>query len=296
MSKLLNDIKLSFGNAKALYRLMLINVLVFLTVQIIRLAFFFTGNDASEASQLIAHYFGLYASVDLFITKPWTFITYMFLHIEFFHIFFNLLIFYWTGRLFTEYLGNDKLWAIYILGALTGAFLYVVAYNVLPVFNQSVNAANLMGASAGVIAVMVAIATLLPDYTVMLLIFGQVKLKYIALFSVLLYAISIPDGNAGGNIAHLGGALFGFMMIRQLRSGNDLTAWLINLAQRFSKPKIRVVHSKKNKATDEEYLERQKAKQETIDQILDKISQSGYGSLTAEEKEILFKASKNMKE
>ena len=144
---------------------------------------------------------------------------------------------------------------------------------------------------------MVGIATLLPDYSVQLILFGPVKLKYIAIFSILLYAISIPDGNAGGNIAHLGGAFFGFISIKQLQKGNDLTAWLVKLVTRISKPKMRVVNpGKKRVVTDDDHAERRKSRQEVIDRILDKISQSGYESLTTEEKDILFKASKNMKD
>jgi len=202
-----------------------------------------------------------------------------------------MIVFYWLGKLLTEYLGNEKLWATYILGGLTGAVFYLLAYNLFPAFSGT--GSQLMGASAGVIAVMVAAATLLPDYTVQLILFGPVRLKYIALFSILLYAISIPDGNAGGNIAHLGGALFGFVMVKQLQKGNDITAWLVKLFTRSGKPKMKVVANKRKTANEEAYNTEKKNHQEMIDQILDKISQSGYSSLSAEEKEILFKASKN---
>lgn len=296
MKNFIRDIRLSFGNATALYRLMMINVLVFLVIQAIRLLLFLTGNHADSFMDY-AYHLSLPASFATLLSNPWSIITYMFLHFSFMHIFFNMLILFWTGKLFTEYLGNDKLWATYILGGLAGAICYLVVYNVFPVFSQGIDSARLLGASAGVIAVMVAIATLLPDYTVQLLLFGPVKLKYIALFSILLYAISIPDGNAGGNIAHLGGAFFGFIMVKQLKKGNDLTAWLVKIAALFNKPRMRVVASQKKRgASEADYAERRKSRQETIDKILDKISQSGYESLTAEEKDILFKASKNFKE
>lgn len=293
MNRILSEIKLSFGNAHALYRLMLINVLVFVIIMLIRTVFFLFQIPGGFVSLLILK-LSLPAGFSDIITQPWAFITYMFLHQEFFHIFFNMLVLYWTGKLFTEYLGNDKLWATYILGGLSGAILYVLAYNLFPAFNGA--GATLIGASAGVIAVMVAVATLLPDYTVHLILFGPVKLKYIAIFSILLYAISIPDGNAGGNIAHLGGALFGFVMIKQLRNGNDITGWLVKLFSRSAKPKMKVASRKRAYNTEEEFNEERKSRQEIIDKILDKISQSGYSSLSAEEKEILFKASKNIKE
>ena len=296
MKKLLYDFKLSFGSATGLYYLIMLNVAVFLLIQLVRLVLFLAGID-SEIFMDYAYHLSLPASFGNLITNPWSVITYMFLHFNFMHIFFNMLILYWTGLLFSEYLGNDKLWATYILGGLAGALCYLIMYNVLPVFNESIGSARLLGASAGVIAVLFAVATLLPNYTVQLLIFGPVRLKYIALFSILLYAISIPDGNAGGNFAHLGGAFFGFFMIRQLQKGNDWTAWLIRLVIRFRKPNMRAVASRKTRGeTEIEYADRKKSRQEIIDKILDKISQSGYESLSAEEKDILFKASKNMKE
>jgi hypothetical protein len=143
-----------------------------------------------------------------------------------------------------------------------------------------------MGASAGVIAVLVAVATLLPDYTVFLIIFGAVRLKYIAIVSILLYAISIPNGNAGGELAHLGGALFGFVMIKQLRNGRDLTKWMTALLKfNFKKkPQMKVVRS--TNQTNASI-----ASEELVDRILDKINKSGFDSLTKDEKEILYKAS-----
>lgn len=294
MRNILSEIRLSFGNATALYRLMAVNVAVFLIIMIVRTIFFLFQYQSGFMSLLVLK-LSLPANMSSIITQPWAFVTYMFLHQEFFHILFNMLVLFWLGKLFTEYLGNDKLWATYLLGGLSGAVLYVIAYNLFPALVAS-SGTRLMGASAGVIAVMVAMATLLPDYTVMLLIFGQVKLKYVAIFSILLYAISIPDGNAGGNIAHLGGALFGFIMVKQLKKGNDLTGWLVKLFSRTSKPKMKVASRKRayNKETD--YNEDKKNRQEIIDKILDKISQSGYSSLSADEKEILFKASKNIRE
>ena len=290
MNKILSDIRLSFGNANALYRIMLINIAVFLVIMLLRtVSFLFQLQPAIISFAILK--LSLPSDFASIIFQPWSLITYMFLHQEFFHIFFNMMVLYWLGKLFTEYLGNDKLWATYILGGLTGAVLYVVAYNLFPAFAGT--GARLMGASAGVIAVMVAMATLLPDYTVFLIIFGPVKLKYIAIFSIVLYAISIPDGNAGGNIAHLGGALFGFVMVKQLQNGNDITAWLVKLFSRSVKPKMKVVSNKRKQASEEEYNAEKKSRQETIDRILDKISQSGYSSLSKEEKEILFKARKN---
>jgi len=285
VSNLINDIKIQFGNSKALYRLLLINVVVFLVLMLARTFSFLFQTDGDILALVIAK-LSLPPSLSNILVQPWSLITYMFLHVDFFHILFNLLVLFWTGKLFVEYLGNDKLIATYLLGGLTGAFIYILSFNIFPVFASVGGSAHLMGASAGVIAVLVAVATLLPDYTVFLIIFGAVRLKYIAIVSILLYAISIPNGNAGGELAHLGGALFGFVMIKQLRNGRDLTKWTTALLKfNFKKkPQMKVVRS--TNQTNASI-----ASEELVDRILDKINKSGFDSLTKDEKEILYKAS-----
>jgi membrane associated rhomboid family serine protease len=287
----LENIKAKFGAATSLYRLLAINVGVFLVLMILRTILFIFGADFMIFDFLVEK-LSMPANLSQLLFQPWSLVTYMFLHIDFLHILFNLLILYWTGSLFAEYLGNDKLWATYVLGAITGGLAYLIVFNLSPAFSLQVNHSHLMGASAGVIAVMVAIATLLPDYTVHLLLIGPVKLKYVALVSILIYFISIPLGNAGGQIAHIGGALFGFVMIKQLRKGNDITGWLSNLFSKSgrSRSKMKVVKSGRP-LTDNAYVESTISKQEAIDRVLDKINKSGFESLSKEEKEILYKAS-----
>ncbi|MBK7886982.1 MAG: rhomboid family intramembrane serine protease [Bacteroidetes bacterium] len=292
MSKLLDDIKMQFTGAEALYRLLLINCAVFLLITVSRSVFFLAGADNGTVEWVVMK-LSLPADLSALLRQPWTFLTYMFLHTGLLHILFNMLILFWTGRLFTEYLGNAKLWATYVAGALVGALAYVISFNLLPAFDGTVSSSYLMGASAGVIAVLVAVATLLPDYVVHLLIFGAVRLKYVAIFSIVLYFISIPLGNAGGHIAHLGGALFGYLMIVQLRKGRDLTAWLTGLStmKLRSKPvKMTVVKSGRGRYNSDD-LHEGIASQELVDRILDKINKSGFDSLSKEEKEILYKAS-----
>ena len=289
MNNLLQDIRMQFSGATALYRLLAINVVLFLAITIVRTVFFLGGADTEILNWFIGK-MSLPASMPHLVFQPWSLISYMFLHTDFLHILFNLLVFYWSGRLFTEYLGNDKLWATYVLGALCGALFYLLAFNIFPAFALQRETAHLMGASAGVIAVMVAIATLLPDYTIFLLVFGAVRLKYVALVSIILYFISIPLGNAGGHIAHLGGAFFGYFFIRRLRSGQDLSAGLIALSRfRFKKkaPMQVVRTTTAGRGTRNDGL----SQQEIIDRILDKINKSGFDSLSRDEKDILYKAS-----
>ncbi len=292
MNRLLEDIKLQFSGAESLYKLLLINTGLFLLVTLSRSVFFLAASDAGMIDYLIMK-LSLPADPATLLKQPWSLFSYMFLHTNLLHILFNMLILFWTGKLFTEYLGNEKLWATYLMGALIGGVAYVISFNVLPAFDGLVHSSYLLGASAGVIAVMVAIATLLPDYLVHLLFFGAVRLKYVAIVSILLYFISIPLGNAGGHIAHLGGAFFGFLMVKQLRRGHDLTAWLTGLSRirlRSKRVKMKVYRSSRT-AVNSNAANDGIATQELVDQILDKINKSGFESLSKEEKQILYKAS-----
>lgn len=221
------------------------------------------------------------------LIRFWTPFTYMFLHAGIFHILFNMLWLYWLGRIFEEYLGGKKLITVYILGGVAGAFLFIAAYNIFPLFAQDKLISQAVGASAGVIAIVVATATLLPNYTIGLLFLGPVKLKWIALFYVLISFLSATGTNAGGNITHIGGAIIGFIYIKQLRSGKDWgKIWNI-----FSKrkPKMRVVSGNTTKNPSS------MPSQEEIDLILDKINQSGVKSLTKNEKTMLSKVSDDQK-
>jgi membrane associated rhomboid family serine protease len=288
----LSEIKTRFHRAEGLFRLLLINVTVFLALKLVKLVMFFAGADGFAHITLIDN-LAVTSNLPSLIRHPWTFLSYMFVHEGFFHILFNMLILYWLGRIFCEYLGSRKLVPVYIMGGFAGAVLYIAVYNFVPAFADAVAYSRLIGASAGVIAVMVATATLVPNYSIPLLFIGPVKLKYIAVFSIIIYLISIPEGNAGGNIAHLGGALMGFIYTRSLQKGNNPGAWIEKIADIISgkgRPRMKVVNSPKKKSSyfGGTVTQREKA----VDEILDKISKSGYSSLSEEEKEILFRASK----
>jgi membrane associated rhomboid family serine protease len=290
MKNLLQDIKNYFNNNMVLYRLVLINVVVFIGINFFDLFSFLFGWHFS-LDRLMRLFFGLEAGISNFIWKPWTIVSYMFLHDDIFHILFNMLFLTWTGKLFSEYLGNQKLSATYFLGGICGGLFYIVAYQIFPAFANH-DQAILIGASAGVLAVFFAAATLLPNYTTQLLFIGNIKLKFLAIIMFLLYAFSIPSGNAGGHIAHIGGALFGFVSIKFLQSGTDITKWFSKLFsfKSRSRKNMKVVY-RSNENADEIYLNKQRMTQENLDRILDKINRSGFDSLTADEKEFLYKAS-----
>ena len=261
-----------------------INVFVFLLVNVAgvidRLVF---------QSNFIDYYSGELLLLPSFLPRVashfWTPLTYMFMHAGIFHILFNMLWLYWIGQIFEEYLGNKRTIGVYLLGGLTGAIFFVAAYNIFPFFAPVLAGSTVVGASASVMAIIVATATLLPDYSISLILLGPVKLKWIALFYVILDFLSIAGPNAGGEFAHLGGALFGFIYIKQLQRGND---WIGAIAGIFKKrPKMKVVSRNSDRNASG------KPRQDEIDRILDKITESGYESLSKQERETLSRASKD---
>ncbi len=305
-NSILDDFKNAWNkpnNAPA--QLIIINVIVYLFLGI--LSVFSTLGGAEGVFRVIYNQFSIPPIFTDFLTRPWTLITYGFAHSlrGIFHILFNMLIFYWFSKLILEYLGNMKVISIYIMGVLTGGLAYLFVYNVIPFYIESApGVSGMVGASAAVYAITVAAATLSPNYTFYLLFLGPVKIKYIAGVTIFLSFLGSVGTNAGGNIAHLGGAFIGYLYVRQLQSGNDIGGWVIRVmdyVQSFlSKPSnIKVTHrSEKAKKVRSKPTRKAasrsagEASQEQIDAILDKISQSGYESLTKDEKQQLFNASK----
>lgn len=284
---IVEDIKKIFsGKEQILSQIIVVNVLVFIVFNIIESAFSFP----------ISKWFLLPGNLLGLITKPHTIITYMFLHAGFFHILFNMIWLYWMGRLLVEYIGAKKFSAIYFLGGIAGGLAFVLLSNLTSGLGGFSGAIGLVGASGAVLAVVAAAGTLLPEFTINLLFIGNVRLKYVAVGAVILTSILDFNVNTGGKIAHLGGALFGFLYIKSLQKGNDLGVYfykIVDLLKSIFKPrpkKMKVTYTNQNQTTPRKTAS--KANQAVIDKILDKISKSGYDSLTKEEKEILFKMSK----
>ena len=270
-----------------LTKLIYANVFVFLVIKIVEVASFISRVDM--IGPLMAQ-LSVPSRLTDFPLHFWTPLTYMFLHQGFLHVLFNLLWLYWIGLIFVDFLNEKRFLAVYIFGGLSGALLYIIAFNVIPVFQES--AGYLLGASASVMAIVLAITMYVPDYTLYLVLIGPVKLKWLALVLVILDIIMLTDGNPGGHIAHLGGALYGMYWGYRLKQGTDITKWLTggSLSKLF-KPKQKV---KLHYTTNQSYHTNQNAQhvdQKVVDSILDKIAKSGYESLTASEKEQLFKAS-----
>lgn len=277
-------------------QLIIINVVIFLALAVVFVFSKIGGLDA--VFDVVHRQFLIPPRFFEFVLRPWTILTYAFAHslTDIFHILFNMLALYWFGRLFIEYLGNDKLIAVYVLGALAGGVVYLLMFNTIPYFVQRSEFSGMVGASAAVYAVMVATATLLPNYTFFLLFLGPVRIKYIAAFYIVLSFLGTVGSNAGGNLAHLGGAFMGFLYIRQLQAGVNWGGWItvtIDWVKSLFEPRTRVkVTYRKEEPRKKTATGFTKATQEEIDAILDKISDKGYESLTKEEKEKLFNASK----
>lgn len=270
----------AFRSGNPLFLFIGINILVFLAINLFALGEYLFGSQTSGADWLTRQVSvpAYYADVPL---KFWTIITYMFVQRDFFHLLFNMLWMYWMGQIFMDFLNKRQFIFVYFSGGVLGALLYVLAYSTIPVFENNALNSILLGSSASVMALVIATATLVPDFTIRLLLFGTVRLKYLALGYFVLDIISVGGRNPGGSIAHIGGAIMGFIFIKQLQNGNDLSSILTKRST------LKVVRSTGSKPVKNNFTD-----QDTIDSILDKISQSGYDSLSKTEKEQLFKASK----
>ncbi len=270
----------------ALVKIILINVVVFVSASFIEI--FLTLSGAGDAFKLFINKLMLPASFTTFITQPWSLISYFFLHLGFTHILWNMLFLYWFGKIIQDNVGNNAVISLYVLGGIIGGLSYMALFNIIPYYDNRISESLMLGASAGVFSIVAGSATLLPNYTFYLLFLGPIRIKYIALFYILLSFLDVTGSNAGGEIAHLGGAMIGYLFIRQLQNGVNMGEGIINIINFFNK--------ENNKKTEENYSPTEETKydisQDEIDKILDKISESGYSSLSKNEKEKLFNASK----
>jgi membrane associated rhomboid family serine protease len=287
-----DEIKLTFRNGSNLTKLIYINIAVFVLLTIIAVIGFLLNDPVIPGKAL--DLFSVPASLNALMLRPWTLITYMFTHKDIWHIIFNMLWLYWFGRIFLEYLDGRKLVAVYLLGGICGALVYILSFNIFPVFTGVMADSVAIGASASVMAVVIAIAAYVPDYTVNLLLLGRIKIKYLALAMFILTSILDFSVNSGGKLAHIGGAFFGYFYIMNLRHGHDIGKGINRIIDFFVtvfRPgkKLRVTHKKV--ANEYEYNKIKAEHQKRVNRILDKISKGGYDSLTKEEKETLFKES-----
>lgn len=296
MATIVTDLKEKFRRGNIHIQLIYINAAVFILAALtgVLLQLF------NHSLRGIFEWVELPASPERFLVQPWSLLTYMFMHAGLLHVVFNMLWLYWFGELFLHFFSAKHLRGLYILGGVCGGLLYMLAYNLFPYFRPMVPYSFMLGASASVLAVVTATAYREPDYPIRLLLFGTVRLKYLALVVVGADLLFITSDNAGGHIAHLGGALAGLWFAWSLSRGRDITAWINRAADAIyglfqgkpRKPKMKVHYGGGGRQADYDYNARKKAQSDEIDRILDKLRKSGYDSLTAEEKKSLFDASK----
>lgn len=288
-----DNIKPILKRKDVLIRLIVINICVFLILIAVNVTKLFN----IDITDYIISYIAIPAQLELLKTHLWTPLTYMFVHEGFFHILFNMLMLYWFGQIFLSYFNAKSLGSLYILGGLAGAALFVLTFNTIPMF-VLMSDAPMIGASASVMAIIFTVAFYRPNTEIGLLFLGRIKIIYIALVIFVLDFIGLTStSNPGGHIAHIGGALMGYIYAKQYLRGKDITRWInkimdsiVNLTKPKSKknPKMKVKY--KNQA-DHEYNQRKYNESEEIDRILDKLKASGYNSLSSAEKKRLFDAS-----
>ena len=321
MARIFQDINSAFNRSDATLRLIMLNLGIFILIHLIQVPLFLFGISGPHSS-FTRDWLFMPAQLSEWITRPWTIFTYMFLHAGIWHIVWNMLMLYWFGRILGDFIAPRRLVGLYLLGGLLGAVFFVLAYNVFPVLAEGLNQATLVGASAGVMAIVVGSAVIAPHLRLRLLFLGEIPLQYLVLVLVILDLIMIPASNPGGHFAHLGGAVMGWIYIQQLRQGRDLarpfyaiqrlfnrlmnrnqskpstsprkqqprTVPLQRQAQRFDAEQLPLESPLYSKNFMLQY--RHMTEEECMNAILDKISASGVSSLSPDEKKFLELQSK----
>lgn len=295
MATIITDLKEKFRKGNIYIQLIYINVGVFILTTLVEVMLQLFNRSLGATFQWLE----LPASPARFILQPWSILTYMFMHAGLMHILFNMLWLYWFGFLFLQFFSAKHLRGVYILGGLCGGLLYMAAYNIFPYFRSMTEYSFMLGASASVLAIVAATAYREPNYPIRLLLFGTIRLKYLALIVIGSDLLFITSSNAGGHIAHLGGALAGLWFAAGIKQGRDVTSGINKaldaIISLFSfkprKPKMKV-HYGNGREKDYDYNAKKKVQNEEVDRILEKLKKSGYESLTTEEKKSLFDASK----
>ena len=282
----IDTLRQRFSQFNIAEKLILINIICFVVPFFLRSIFYLFDLP----TQSFLSFFELPSSIGDFIYQPWSLFTYGFLHDSIGHIFWNMLLLYYASQFFLNLFSSQRFINVYFMGILLGGLVFILSYAIFPVFKDQ--SPQMVGASAGVMAVLIFSCTYMPTQEVRLLFFN-VKLMYIGIALVIVDVLQIPTGNAGGHLAHIGGAALGYIYAQQLQNGKDIGTgferfwkWLATLFS--TQPTMKTVHKTPRRSSKRTV----QSDQEKIDRILDKISASGYDSLTKEEKELLFNAGK----
>ena len=295
MSNILDNIKRTFNKGDVLMKFIFINIAVFFAIHAVGVIATLFQLKSLDPLPILA----VPSQLKMLLIRFWTLFTYMFVHVGFMHILFNMLWLYWFGKIFQSYFNDRTLGSLYVIGGLAGALLYILAFNTIPYYIYESGHGVMIGASASVMAIVMAAAFYRPEVSLNLFLFGRVKIIYIAIAVFVIDFFSLSNGNnPGGHVAHIGGAIAGYLFATQYKKGKDFTLpisrFLDKIANLFKKRKYKGAHKVvyKKPETDYDYNYRKKQESKNIDTILDKLKQSGYGSLSSEEKRQLFDASK----
>tara|TARA_B100000809_G_scaffold155743_1_gene153036 strand:+ start:6186 stop:7040 length:855 start_codon:yes stop_codon:yes gene_type:complete len=282
--KYINNLKGRFQNGNIVEKLIYINIAIFILTLLFNV---FQGLYKGQINWLV-DWFSLDDDYTSLLQKPWSIITYGFLHADFIHILMNLIVLHFIGHLFLEYFTQKQLLNFYVIGTLFGGILFLLSQNYFPLFEGK--SSLLVGASAGISAIFIGVTTYIPNYQLKLRFIGFVKLWYLAAFWISLDIIGLIGDNAGGHFAHLGGSLFGFLYVNQVSNKKiNLSSMFSSFFKRKEKP-LKTVHKSAKKKTNS--VKNTNVTQKQIDAILDKISKSGYDTLTKTEKDFLFRQGK----
>jgi len=282
---ILDDLKLQYKTGGMVQKLIFWNI----GCVLLSLVFFYSFSTGKFE---IPYWIALSSDLGTFIKTPWTLVSFNFFHYGFFHLIFNLLVLHFSGRLFSTYFTDKQLLGVYVLGGIFSGITFVFSYFIIQ------KTGLVVGSSGAIMAILLSATTYAPFMLLRIPLIGIVKLWHVTFVILLLDLIQLPLDNTGGHIAHLGGALFGFLYIKLLQSGTDLSKgismildFFVNLSKPKKKTPFKKVHRNTTKKAVNSFSEKD-ITQKQINDILDKISKSGYDSLTKEEKEFLFKAGK----
>lgn len=295
-----NDLKQSYKRGNITTRIIYVNIAVFIIAKLLSVILTLSlGNNESQF--LLLDILAVPADTVHLLSRFWTIITYQFTHLDFVHIAMNLWFLHIFSRLFLEYYTRRQVLSVYIWGGIWGAILYILAYNYIPYYSESITSGQMIGASASILAIVVATALAAPDREVQLVLIGRVKLKYLAGITLLIDLMSVTSTNAGGHIAHLGGAIAGFWFAHEYMNKNrDITKWIaksIDWITSLSVPSKKTKHPHmkarptQGREAERDYNKRKQNRSHNIDRILEKVKSSGYNSLSQTEKDELFKES-----
>lgn len=294
----IDDMRTGYRQSSMLMKIVWINIGVFVALRLIAIAGVFSGNPS--LINTIAQWVELPSSPTVLLTRPWTIISYMFAQYDLLHIVFNMLWLYWFGTMFRMVGTSRQLLVLYLYGGIAGAVLFLAGYNALPVFSHT--GGSLIGSSASVIAIVTAVAILMPDFKMHLFLIGAVAVKWIAIATIVLVLIGVTGSNAGGEIAHIGGILMGALFATRLKKGQDITAPVSRVIDRACVPNMRPRNQKANTGSTNRSANTEPAtggltaeERRELDAILDKIKKSGYSALTPAERDRLFNVSRKIK-